>query len=304
MRTIIPGEIATKDLHQFILGSVSPRPIAFVSTVDEKGNPNIAPYSFFNAFSSNPPVLVFSSNRRVADNTTKDTLHNVQLNQELVVNVVNYEIVQQMALASISYPSNIDEFKKSGLTPMPSDEVAPFRIKESPVHYECKVSEIITLGEYGGAGHLILCKVLRMHVRESIIEDNNRINPHKIDLVGRMGRAHYVRASGAAIFDVYQSVMKPALGYDELPSHILNSAVLIGNEIAQLAGLYEFPKQEDVDALVASEERLQVLIANEDNLDAAFCLEQLHLMVKEALHNGQAEKAFQLAMAFESVNAA
>ncbi len=302
MRTIIPGEIATKDLHQFILGSVAPRPIAFVSTVDDKGQPNIAPYSFFNAFSSNPPVLVFSSNRRVADNTTKDTLHNVQLNQELVVNIVNYEIVQQMALASISYPSNIDEFKKSGLTPMPSDVVAPFRIKESPVHYECNVSEIITLGKHGGAGHLIICKVLRVHLSESIIDENNRINPHKIDLVGRMGRAHYVRASGAAIFDVYQSVMKPALGYDQMPDHILKSTVLIGNEIAQLAGLYAFPEQADIDALVASDKQLQKVLANEDQLTASACLEQLHLIVKEALRNGQAEKAFQIAMAFESIN--
>lgn len=304
MRTIIPGAIETKDLHQYILGSVAPRPIAFVSTVDNKGVPNIAPYSFFNAFSSNPPVLVFSSNRRVADNTTKDTLHNVQLNQELVVNVVNYNIVHQMALASISYPSNIDEFKKSGLTPMASDEVKPFRIKESPVHYECKVSDIITLGNHGGAGHLIICKVLRVHVSESIIDKNNRINPHKIDLVGRMGRAHYVRASGAAVFDVYQSVMKPALGFDQLPDSILNSVVLTGNEIAQLAGLYEFPQEAAIEALVQQDNRLQTVLDNEQEHSYDYCLELLHHMVKETLQEGAAEKALLIAMSYHLIKQA
>lgn len=299
MRCITPGEIETKDLHQFILGAVAPRPIAFVSTIDDKGVANIAPYSFFNAFSSNPPVLVFSSNRRVADNTTKDTLHNVELNQEVVVNVVNYDIVRQMALASISYPSDISEFEKSGLTPIPSEEVKPFRIKESPAHFECKVSEIITLGEHGGAGHLIICNVLKMHVSEEVIDDNNRINPHKIDLVGRMGRSHYVRASGANIFDVYQSVLKPALGFDQLPPHILNSNVLTGNDIAQLAGLYEFPEDSLIQELLMSEAVQNVLISSEAPDDTM--LDGLHKLVKDALSEGKAEKAFGLAMLFEAI---
>lgn len=299
MRCITPGEIETKDLHQFILGAVAPRPIAFVSTIDDKGVANIAPYSFFNAFSSNPPVLVFSSNRRVADNTTKDTLHNVELNQEVVVNVVNYDIVRQMALASISYPSDISEFEKSGLTPIPSEEVKPFRIKESPAHFECKVSEIITLGEHGGAGHLIICNVLKMHVSEEVIDNNNRINPHKIDLVGRMGRSHYVRASGANIFDVYQSVLKPALGFDQLPPHILNSNVLTGNDIAQLAGLYEFPEDSLIQELLMSEAVQNVLISSEAPDDTM--LDGLHKLVKDALSEGKAEKAFGLAMLFEAI---
>lgn len=300
MRSITPEEIQTKDLHQFMLGAIAPRPIAFVSTIDDKGIANIAPYSFFNAFSSNPPVLVFSSNRRVADNTTKDTLHNVELNQEVVVNVVNYAIVRQMALASISYPSDISEFAKAGLTPIASDTVKPFRIKESPAHFECKVGEIIKLGEHGGAGHLIICNVLKMHVSESVIDtDNNRINPHKIDLVGRMGRSHYVRASGDSIFDVYQSVMKPALGFDELPPHILNSTVLTGNDIAQLAGLYEYPTDTLIQELLLSEEIQNVLISSEapDNT----MLEGLHKLAKNALLEGNAEKAFGLAMVFEAV---
>lgn len=298
MRSITPGEIETKDLHQFILGAVAPRPIAFVSTIDDKGVANIAPYSFFNAFSSNPPVLVFSSNRRVADNTTKDTLHNIELNQELVVNVVNYSIVRQMALASISYPSDVSEFSKSGLTPLASETVQPPRIKESPAHFECKVSEIITLGEHGGAGHLIICKVLKLHIDEAVL-DGDRINPHKIDLVGRMGRAHYVRASGDNIFDIYQSVVKLALGFDELPPHLSNSTVLTGNDLAQIAGLYEFPTDALIQELLMSNDVQEVLIRVEAPDDTM--LEGLHKLAKKALDEGNPEKAFGLAMLYEAI---
>ena len=290
MRKIIPGSISTKDLHQFMLGAVSPRPIAFVSTMDENGVANIAPYSFFNAFSSNPPILVFSSNRRVDNNTTKDTLHNILLNKEVVVNVVNYDIVQQMALASISYEREIDEFVKSGLTPIPSDFVKPYRIKESPAHFECRVKEVITLGEHGGAGHLIVCDVLCVHISEEVIDDKNRIDPDKIDLVGRMGRAFYVRASGDAVFDVYQNVMKPALGFDQLPEHITNSAILCGNEIAKLAGLYEIPDETTVKALVQNDTVLQEL------LDRGMAEKDLHLLVRQAILEGDDQKALKIAM--------
>ncbi len=300
MLKITPGEIATKDLHQFILGAVAPRPIAFASTIDENGVANIAPYSFFNAFSSNPPILVFSSNRRVADNTTKDTLHNVELNQEVVINVVNYNTVRQMALASVSYPSEVSEFEKSGLTPVESDLVKPFRIKESPVQFECKVSEIIMLGEHGGAGHLIICKVLRLHIDENVVDDRNRIDPHKIDLVGRLGRAHYVRASGAAIFDIYQSPNDIALGFDNLPEHILNSKVFTGNDIAQFAGCTEFPLPEDVQEIMEMDSNVQnILMAYEEPSEEL--LEALHKEAAVALKNGKPDRAFKIAMVFEFV---
>lgn len=298
MRSITPGEIAVKDLHQFIVGAIAPRPIAFVSTIDDKGVANIAPYSFFNAFSSNPPVLVFSSNRRVDNNETKDTLHNVELNQEVVVNVVNYDIVRQMALASIAYPSEISEFAKSGLTPVASELVKPFRIKESPVQFECKVSEIITLGEHGGAGHLIICQVVKLHIDEAVL-DGDRINPHKIDLVGRLGRTHYVRASGDNVFDIYQSVVKPALGFDNLPEHLRNSEVLTGNELAQIAGLYERPTEALIQELMQSDEVTQVLISVEEPGPAL--IKGLHLLARKALEDGQAERAFGLAMVFEYI---
>ena len=246
IKTIVPGSIPTKDLHQYIIGSIGPRPIAFVSTIDQDGNANLAPYSFFNAFSSNPPILVFSSNRKVADNTTKDTLQNVRINGEAVVNVVSYPIMRQMALASVEFPYGVSEFEKVGLTAEPSQMVKPPRVKESPVSMECKIKEIITLGDKGGAGHLIICDVLLIHVDESIL-DGDRIDPDKIDLVGRMGRSYYVRASGDAVFTVYQPVNTNPLGFDGLPAFITNSKSLSGNEIAAMAALEHMPDEPTVE---------------------------------------------------------
>lgn len=240
-RKIIPGQIPTKDLHQYIIGAVSPRPIAFVSTLDENGVQNLAPYSFFNAFSSNPPIVVFSSNRRVSDNTTKDTLHNVRVNKECVVNVVPYAIVRQMSLASVEFPSEVSEFDKVGLTPEPSETVAAPRVLESPINMECKVKDIIELGEHGGAGHLIICEVRMIAVSESVINDD-RLDPHKLDLMGRMGRNYYVRASGDAVMEIYQSVTEIPLGFDGLPKTITESSTLKGNEIAALASLTKIPE--------------------------------------------------------------
>ncbi len=278
MRIVDPQNTATKDFHQFMLGAVAPRPIAFASTVDEAGNPNLAPYSFFNAFSSNPPILVFSSNRRVADNTTKDTLHNIEQTREVVINVVNHDIVRQMAVTSISFPTGVSEFEKAGLTPLASDLVKPFRVKESPVQMECKVHDIITLGEEGGAGHLIICHVVRMHIDENIL-DGDRINPHKIDLMGRMGRAYYVRASGEAIQTIVQSVMEVSIGYDKLPDSVKNSTVLTGNNLGQLAGLLALPEQEDVNAIRSDEKVAGILSGDSPK-------EKLHEYAKVCLDEG------------------
>ncbi len=277
MLTIDPGKTPTKDLHQFLLGCVAPRPIAFASTIDEEGNANLAPYSFFNCFSSNPPILVFSSNRRVADNSTKDTLHNVRKTGEVVINVVNYNIVRQMALASVSFPTKISEFEKTGLTPIPSDLVKPFRVKESPAHLECRVKDIITLGEGGGAGHLIICDVLRMHIDENVIDDRNRIDPHKIDLMGRMGRAYYVRASGPAIHTIVQSVNEIGVGFDQLPTSIQTSTILTGNNLGQLAGLTTLPEKEDILQIIESDERVKQILEQDD------FRAQLHNYAKELL---------------------
>jgi flavin reductase (DIM6/NTAB) family NADH-FMN oxidoreductase RutF len=235
-----PKEMATKDLHQLIISSVAPRPIAFVSTKDEQGNLNLAPYSFFNAFSSNPPILVFSSNRKVTDNTTKDTLHNVRVTQKAVINVVSYPIVRQMSLSSVEFPSGVSEFEKVGLTPQDSVVIDVPGVKESPVNMECVVKEVITLGEHGGAGHLIICEVVHISIDENMFSEG-KLDPNKLDLMGRLGRNYYVRASGDALMEIYQSVTDNPIGFDGLPDYIVKSSVLTGNQIAALASLLDFP---------------------------------------------------------------
>ncbi len=239
---IIPGEVATKDLHQFLLGSVSPRPICFASTVDADGNNNLAPYSFFGVFGSNPPTLIFSPARRVRNNTVKHTLENILETKEVVVNVVSYDIVQQMNLASSEYPAEVDEFVKAGFTPVPSEKIKAMRVKESPVSMECIVNEVISTGDHGGAGNLIICEVVCMHIDDAILDANNLIDPDKIDLVGRMGRDYYCRASGAAVFTVDKPNPNLGMGIDQLPETIKNSKILTGNDLARLASLDEIPK--------------------------------------------------------------
>lgn len=293
MKSYRPEELATRDLHQFIVSAIAPRPIAFVSTIDENGVQNLAPYSFFNAFSSNPPIFVFSSNRRVKGNGTKDTLHNVAVNGEVVINVVNYDIVQQMAVASISYPADVSEFDKSGLTPLASEYVKPARVKESPAQFECKVKEVITLGEQGGAGHLIICEVVCMHINEDVIDERGRIDPDKIDLVGRMGRMHYVRASGAALFSVMQDQETIGIGFDQLPKEILNSTILVGNELAQLAGQPALPTTEQVDALFSADPFFRNLMQSYHE-EPQELQRQMSLYAKQLIADGQAQTAFQV----------
>jgi len=285
MLTIDPKDTPQKDLHQFILGTVAPRPIAFVSTIDEEGNKNLAPYSFFNAFSSNPPIVVFSSNRRGSDNTTKDTLRNVRVSGECVINAVNYSMVRQMAVASVDFPTGVSEFEKTGLTPIPSDLVKAFRVAESPAHMECKVKDIITLGEGGGAGHLIICEVVRMHVSHDVLTDRNRIDPDKMDLMGRMGRAYYVRCSGDAIHTIVQEYNPVSIGYDHLPDHIKNSPVLTGNDLGKLAGQVAFPTLEEIADAREQEDVIQALAQHNPT-------EALHYLAKTYLDKEEVKRGF------------
>ncbi len=280
-RIIEPGSVPRHDFHQFIVGSVAPRPIAFVSTVDKEGHPNLAPYSFFNAFSSNPPIFVFSSNRRVGNNTTKDTLANVEETREVVINVVSYDIVRQMAVASAQFDRGVNEFIKSGLTPIPSDLVKPFRVKESPINMECRVNDIIPLGTQGGAGHLIICEMLSMHILEDVLDDRGRIVPDKLDLMGRLGRSYYVRASGDAIHTIVQSIETMCIGFDRLPDNIKYSPIFTGNNLGQLAGLHEVPSKEEVLALKETNSRIKEILAS------SFPLEALHQYSKEVLESDE-----------------
>src|SRR6185369_3924370 len=207
MFTINPKEIKTSLFHSYMLSAIAPRPIAFSSTIDKDGIPNLSPFSFFNAFGSHPPIVVFSPSRRVRDNTTKHTLENVYEVKEVVINVVNYAMVQQASLASCEYPKGVNEFEKAGFTPIPSELVKPFRVKESPVQMECKVLQVIETGHEGGAANLIICEILLMHIHDDILNEQGKIDQNKIDLVARMGGDKYCRASGSAIF----SVPKPNL---------------------------------------------------------------------------------------------
>ncbi len=282
MLTIDPTQIPTKDLHQYILGAVAPRPIAFASTLSADGVPNLAPYSFFNAFSSNPPILIFSSNRRVSNNTTKDTLKNVEDTGEVVINVVSHAIVRQMALCSVEYDASVNEFEKAGFTPLPSERVKPFRVAESPVQMECKVEQILPLGEKGGAGNLIICRIVLMHIDERVLSETGRIDPHKIDLVARMGRFYYARASGPAIFEIAQTVTAIGVGFDALPDGLRHSAVLTGNDLGHIAALTALPSREEVLA-IANDERVAAALAQGMPVDA------LHRLAKQLIGQNEVE---------------
>lgn len=285
MLKIIPGTIPTADLHQFMLGAVAPRPIAFASTVSTDGVPNLAPYSFFNAFSSNPPIVIFSSNRKVQGNTTKDTLKNVQDTGEVVINMVSHSIVRQMSLASIEYPPEVNEFEKSGLTPLPSELVKPFRVAESPVQMECKVEQILPLGMEGGAGNLIVCRVVMMHISEQILGEGGRIDPHKIDLMARMGRFYYARASGAAVSEIVQRVDVFGVGFDGLPESLRTSKVLIGNELARLAALPALPTRDEAVAALAGDEEVSKILLGKNPLP------KLHRLVRFYLNKNDVQTA-------------
>lgn len=289
MLRVDPKETATKDMHQFLLGAVAPRPIAWASTISKNGVANIAPYSFFNCFSSNPPILIFSSNRRVIDNSTKDTLKNIEDTGEVVINVVSHHLVRQMALTSVNYPDHISEFDKAGLTPLASETIKPFRVAESHVQMECKVKEIISLGDKGGAGNLIVCHVQMMHVNEDIMT-GNRIDPQKIDLMGRMGRMWYARAKGRAIQEVVQPVAQIGVGFDALPDGILNSSILRGNHLAALAALTSLP------SLVSAQKALKNDLALQGILEGNNKKTRLHRYIKQCIKNGEVEKAAQIAI--------
>jgi flavin reductase (DIM6/NTAB) family NADH-FMN oxidoreductase RutF len=246
MLSIIPKDISTGKFHGYLLGAIAPRPIAFASTVDEKGNPNLSPFSFFNVFGSNPPTLIFSPARRVRDNTTKDTLENIIATKEVVINVVNYDIVHQMSLSSTEYPKGVNEFEKAGFSMLPSDEVKPFRVGESPVQFECKVKDIIFTGDEGGAGNLIICEVVKMHINEAVLDADGNIDQHKIDLVARAGGSYYSRARDG-FFEIPKPVATMGIGVDSIPEIIRNSTILTGNDLGMLGNIEKTPSNADVD---------------------------------------------------------
>lgn len=249
MISIDPKDLSTGKLHGYLLSAVAPRPIAFASTMDQDGNSNLSPFSFFNVFSANPPVLIFSPARRVRDNTTKHTLQNVEVLNEVVINVVNYDIVHQMSLSSTEYPTGINEFEKAGLTMLPSDKIKPFRVAESPVQFECKVNDIIKLGTEGGAGNLVICEVVKFHISEDVLNADKTINQQALDLVARAGGNYYSRAK-QGFFEIPKPLRTMGIGVDALPEDIKNSMILTGNDLGMLANVDSLPSNHDVNAFI------------------------------------------------------
>jgi len=297
MLSLDPKELSVPQVHRYLLGAIGPRPIAFASTMDENGIPNLAPFSFFNVFSANPPILIFSPARSGRNNTTKDTYENVKVVPECVINVVNFEIVEQMSLASSPFDKDVNEFVKSGLTPIASDMVKPFRVKESPVQFECKVNQVIELGKEGGAGNLIICEVIRIHIHEEVLDDNQLIDQVKIDLVARMGGNWYCRADKNSMFEIAKPITTIGVGYDAIPEDVRSSSVLTGNDLGKLGGVEEIPNETDVNEYKLIE-LSDLFVSLEDN---AVKLEmELHTLAQQLLKEDKLEEAWKTLLAFNN----
>ena len=289
---IIPNEVKTNVLHSYLLSAIAPRPICFASTMDKDGNPNLSPFSFFNVFGSNPTTLIFSPARRVRDNTIKHTLENLYETKEVVINVVNHAMVQQASLSSCEFERGMDEFVKAGFTKLRSDKVKPYRVAESPVQMECTVRQIIETGNGGGAGNLVICEIVAMHIQDYILDEHLQIDPHKIDLVARMGADFYCRASGSALFEVEKPNTKIGIGVDNLPFSIRDSKVLSGNNLGMLANVSEIPS---IDPRF-SDEKLTVIVQY-FSINPQEMEKEIHIYAQQLLHNNDIGAAWQVLLA-------
>lgn len=289
MKSFFPKDIPTPQLQGYLQGAIAPRPIAFASTIDAQGRPNLSPFSFFNVFSANPPILIFSPARRVRGNTTKHTLENALATKEVVINVVNYTIVQQMSLSSTEYAEGVNEFAKAGLTPLKSDEVTPFRVAESPVQFECKVNEVIALGTEGGAGNLIICEVVKIHVNEDILDENGVIDQYKIDLVSRLGGNWYSR-SNQGLFEVPKPLITLGIGVDAIPDFIKKSPDFDGNDLGMLGNIEALPTEEEIAIFVQENFAVKAVLSADDR-------HKVNALAKEYLNNQDILSAWKVLLA-------
>jgi flavin reductase (DIM6/NTAB) family NADH-FMN oxidoreductase RutF len=287
MISIDPKQVETRELHQYMLGAVGPRPIALASTIDSQGRPNLSPFSFFNMFSTNPPILIFSPARRGRDNTVKHTFNNAKATQEVVINVVNYDIVQQVSLSSTEYAEGVNEFEKAGLSMLKSDLVKPFRVEESPVQFECKIREVVELGAEGGAGNLVICEVLKMHINEDVLDETGFIDQHKIDLVARMGGDWYSRAI-SGMFEVPKPLSNLGMGIDAIPEEIRKSTILTGNDLGKLGNVEKVPSEEEISAFLEADQEIISILENRD---------EVHQKAKEYLEKEEPAKAWKILLA-------
>lgn len=290
MLTLDPKELSIPVLQKYLQNAVAPRPICFASTISKDGKPNLAPFSFFNVFSSNPPILVFSPARSGRTGATKDTLDNVLEVPEVVINMVNYNMVHQMSLASSPFPKGVNEFEKAGFTPIKSELIKPFRVKESPVQIECKVNEVKSLGTQGGAGNLVICEVLKIHVDEAVLNADKNIDTKKIDLVSRMGDNWYCRASGNSLFEVEKPITTIGVGFDAIPDSIKHSKVLSGNNLGLLGSVEALPSKEEIENYKKTAAKYK-------------SDEERHRAAKELLENNKVKDAWLLLLSGAEVTA-
>jgi flavin reductase (DIM6/NTAB) family NADH-FMN oxidoreductase RutF len=292
MLSLLLKDLKPAEAQNFLQHAIAPRPICFASTVDKEGKVNLSPFSFFNMFSSNPPVIVFSPARRVRDNSTKHTLQNIEEVPEVVVNIVTYDMVQQVSLSSCEFPKGVDEFSKVGFHKIPSEIVRPPRVKESPVQLECKVLEVKSLGTGGGAGNLIIAEIILMHISKRILDDSGKIDQKKLELVARLGGNWYARVNESNLFEVEKPNLKLGIGVDALPDHIRNSNILTGNDLGKLANVDCLP---GVNPAFADDRVKQIF--QYYNLQPEEMERELHLYAKELLERGEVERAWQTLLA-------
>ncbi len=288
MLSIDPKDLTPVQTQAYLQGAIGPRPIAFASTMDVNGVPNLSPFSFFNIFSSNPPILVFSPARRVRNNTVKHTLLNCEATKEVVINIANYDMVQQLSLSSTEYGDGVDEFIKSGFTKTPSDKIRPFRVAESPVQLECKVNEIIALGTEGGAGNLIICEVIKIHISEAVLNEKGTIDQHKIDLIARMGGDWYTRAN-KGMFEVAKPLTTLGIGVDAIPENAVKSGIFAGNDLGILGNVEVLPSEEDIAAFLNEHTEIKDLKDNNNDL--------IYKKAKEFLNGGDVTSAWKTLLA-------
>ena len=297
IKTIDPNTLAQPHLHRYLLEAVAPRPICFASTIDKQGQVNLSPFSFFNVFSSNPPILIFSPARSGRDGSNKHSLDNVMEVHEVVINVVNYPMVEQMSLASTAYDKGVNEFLKAGFTQVESEQVSPPRVGEAPVALECKVNQVIELGKEGGAGNLVIAEVLLMHIREEYLGEDGYLDTQKLDLVARMGDSWYCRASGEALFEIPKPLRAKGIGVDSLPASVQHSNILTGNDLGRLGNQASFPTESELQELSQSSEWETFL--GKEAPQASMSEEGLHQLAKEWLSEGRDRMALAALFAWE-----
>ena len=289
MISIEPKDITSAKLQGYLQSSVGPRPIAFASTIDKNGKPNLSPFSFFNVFSANPPILIFSPARRVRDNSIKHTLINAEATREVVINVVNFDMVQQTSLSSTEYADGVNEFLKAGFSAIPSDIVKPYRVAQSPVQFECKVNQIISMGNQGGAGNLVICEVVKIHINESVMDNNGNIDPYKIDLVSRMGGNWYSRAN-QGLFEVVKPLTTLGIGVDQIPDFIKESSIFDGNDLGKLGNIEALPTTEEINIFVKQNFAVKGVLSADDIL-------KQHQKAKEYLNQNDVNSAWKVLLA-------